>query len=371
MLNTLKKIVRRILRKSSQDVAKTASKDFCKRYLKWSFHQGNCKNFEQYEACITRLYHTIEKGLAYLNYRPGFGQDNVDALISHLKTYADFGYDTTAFFYETALSCLQRYIQKNKEYGRDNPELEMRVSSLPGTANQSGGEIAFTPLDENAIKEAGFLQFSTSRHSLRHFSDKPVAIGRIRSALELAQHTPSACNRQGWSVKVIADKELLAEVLKWQNGNSGFGHEFDKLLVVVGDLRAFNSERELFQVFIDGGMYAMNVLHGLHYEHIASVPLSASLTKEQERHVRKLIQMEEPEVLIMFIGIGNYPNDEECLTTKSERHEQYTIVIQNGRKKYMNELKLKVNMNLIGGGYKCRVKSTPLYAASSVTGRAA
>lgn len=136
---------------------------------------------------------------------------------------------------------------------------------------------------------------------------------------------PSACNRQGWKTYIIQDKDMLEKVLKNQNGNWGFGQEFDKLLLVVGDLRCFNRDREVFQVYIDGGMYAMRVLDSLYYEKIASVPLSASLTKEQEENVRRLLKIDPAEVLIMFIGIGNYPD--ECQTTKSERKPaDYTIV---------------------------------------------
>lgn len=63
----------------------------------------------------------------------------------------------------------------------------------------------------------------------------------------------------------------------------------------------------------------------LYYERIASVPLSASLTKEQEENVRKLLKLDPAEVLIMFIGIGNYPD--ECQTTRSERKPaEYTVI---------------------------------------------
>ena len=118
---------------------------------------------------------------------------------------------------------------------------------------------------------------------------------------------------------------LISVSLDNQNGNRGFGHEFDKLLVVVGDLQYFNRDREVFQVFIDGGMYAMRLLDCLQYFGIATCPLSASLFYNQEKNVRSILNMPDSEMLIMFIGIGNYP--EICQTTKSERHAPYTVVI--------------------------------------------
>ncbi len=161
---------------------------------------------------------------------------------------------------------------------------------------------------------------------MRHFSDNPLDIEQVKKAVTLAQCTPSACNRQGWKSRIIEDKILLANLLENQNGNEGFGQEFDKLLLITADIRCFNRERELFQAFIDGGMYAQSILNALNYYHIASVPLSASLTEVQESNVRKLLNLHEAEVLIMFVGIGNYP-DGVCLTTKSERRPAEIIVL--------------------------------------------
>ena len=72
-------------------------------------------------------------------------------------------------------------------------------------------------------------------------------------------------------------------------------------------------------------MYAQSVINALHYYHIASVPLSASLSINQEKRVRNIIGLENSEILIEFIGIGNYP--EECKTTMSYRREDKTTYI--------------------------------------------
>ena len=89
------------------------------------------------------------------------------------------------------------------------------------------------------------------------------------------------------------------------------------MIVVTSDLRYFNQERELHQAFIDGGMYAQSIILALHHEGLAMIPLSASLWEEQEKAVRKLLNIDEAEILIMFIGVGNYPD--VCVTTRSER----------------------------------------------------
>lgn len=323
-MNIAKKLKNKLKKTLGKTPEKILYDNYYSKYQKFSFQDGACESEKQFEASITRLYHTIEKGLSYLNYRAGFGKENVAALILSLEQYSK-RYDVNKFFYQTALSVLNEYIRKNAEYGVEDKELNKRVSALPGKVNEAGRVIRFVPLSEEELENVSYKKFVETRHSIRHFSKQPIEMERVENAIKLAQYTPSACNRQGWKTYIIQDKDVLEKVLKNQNGNRGFGQEFDKLLLVVGDLRCFNRDREVFQVYIDGGMYAMRVLDSLYYEKIASVPLSASLTKEQEENVRTLLKIDPAEVLIMFIGIGNYPD--ECQTTKSERKPAEYIII--------------------------------------------
>lgn len=319
-MNPLVKKVRKLL---AGDAGKKLLDAYFARFEAYAFTDLSCRDAVQFEASITRLYHTIEKGLSYSNYRAGFGKANVEKLLTSLEQYAA-SYDTTAFFYETAFSCLENYIAKNKAHGYEDAALEQRVRALPGKSNGLGGTVAVTK-PEN-LDKANLEQLLTSRHSIRHFSGESVDMELLKQAISLAQYTPSACNRQGWQTRIIADKAVLETVLKNQNGNSGFGQEFDKLLIITADLRCFQKSRELFQAYIDGGMYAENVLNALYRYGIGAVPLSASLTPAQDAAVRSAISMHEAEVFILMIGIGNYP-DGEFLTTRSERHPAKITVI--------------------------------------------
>lgn len=322
-------VPRKVMDKTKQmirDELEYKNKDYLSRYAKYSFSGYKCIDAKQYEAVIIRWYHTIEKGLAYPDFRAGFGADNLNALLTSMENYIADGYSPDEFFYKTALSVLKAYQEKNAEYDYVNEELNARIAQLPGTANEVGGTIAPQAIGEEQVKQLGYADFIYSRHSMRHFSTEPLDKEKIHRAIALAQHTPSACNRQGWQARVILDKELIEKVLANQNGNRGFGNEFTGLILVTGDLRCFNRDRELYQVYIDGGMYAQSILNALHYEHIASVPLSASLISTQEENVRKLLSVDKPEVLIMLIGIGNYPED--CLTTRSERRQAAPIFFE-------------------------------------------
>ena len=321
----LKARIRKFISGGDNSLTKEIYRAYINRYERYSFVQGDCQLKEQYEASITKLYHTIEKGLAYTNYRAGFGSDNVKVLMAEMQHYASQGYDTEAYFYKTALCVLHRYIEKNRLYKHVDVKLNEAVAKLPGFPNDEGGILEFRPADVEQMRSMDYQDFAKSRHSIRHFSEIPVELENVKDAIKLAQLTPSACNRQGWRTRIIADKSVLENVLKNQNGNRGFGQEIDKLLLVTADLRYFNSDREVFQAYIDGGMYAMSLINSLHYECIGTIPLSGSLTEKQDANVRSILRLDDAEVITLFIGIGNYP--EKCQTTKSIRHEPVIEII--------------------------------------------
>lgn len=317
----LKNVIKRVLK---GDPNRKILNGYYKRFYKMAFKDGECTNKKQYEASIIRLYHTVEKGLSYENYRPGFGKDNINVLVKSMFEYSKL-YDNNAHFYRTALDVLYKYCEKNKQFGYVDVELERKIYSLPGIPNGEGGVLEFRPYDELSICKLNYAEFVASRHSIRHFSRKPVSIEKIEKALQLSKYTPSACNRQGWKTRVIKDKEVMKRVLENQNGNRGFGEEIDTLLLITSDLNYFNYHREVFQAYIDGGMYAMSVINSLHFQCLGTIPLSGSLTPEQEKNVRRILNLDDAEVLILFIGVGNYP--EHCQTTKSIRHKAVFEII--------------------------------------------
>lgn len=321
----LRRLKQKIYKKVKGDPLEQKYKAYFRRFRLYSFNGSKCIDYKQYQAVIIRWYHTIEKGLAFPDYKAGFGKNNIEALVSALENYLKDGYSNSSFFFSTAVDVLEKYIEKNKAYGVKNIELEERVRRLQGSSNHLGGTIEFVPVSSEQAVLLNYENLVKNRHSMRHFSEVPVEMNQLLEAIELAQFTPSACNRQGWRTIVVSNHDTMEEVLKNQNGNRGFGQEFDKILVVVADLRCFNRDREIYQAFIDGGMYAESILNSLHFKGIASIPLSAALTNVQEYNMRKILKIHDAEELIMFIGVGNYP--EMCITARSERKKPEIEII--------------------------------------------
>lgn len=290
------------------------------RFLKNSFSKKNM-NYSHLEARLTKEYHSIEKGLSYKELRLGFGKQVLQNVIDLMTEYRRQGFPLDSHVYQTAISNLEEYIAVHEQHDYDVSSLKDTVETLKKGVNygETGGVFYKTKDEVMKQSKMEFKEFSESRHSVRDYSGKPVSKETLDKVFELAKHTPSACNRQSWKIRVVSEPKLKKLIQANQNGNRGFGDYIDKFIIVTGDTQYYDRLRERNQANIDGGMYAMNLLYALHYYDVAAVPLSASLNLQQESNLRKAFNISDSENFVMFIGIGNYV--EEFKVPKSDRRE--------------------------------------------------
>lgn len=289
-----------------------------KRFKQYSFDNKKL-SYNQMEARLTKAYHSIEKGLSYPDIRLGFGKLVLEDIISLMKDYRNEKYPLDSHVYKTALSTLNEYISYHKEHNFDVNKLEQEYELLEKGVDISdtGGIFRVNKKDILEKTTQDFEQFSKSRYSIRTYSNEPVTDEVVEKAIQLATETPSACNRQPWRVRVVGQSELKKYIQNNQNGNRGFGDYIDKYIIITTNVEYYDKGRERNQANIDGGMYAMNLLYSFHYYGVATIPLSASLTIKQEENLREKFDIPESENFIMFIGLGNYPD--EFKVTKSDR----------------------------------------------------
>lgn len=269
------------------------------------------KDIEKFQYVILRLNHTIEKGMSMRNPRKGFGQKKVLHIIELLNEYITLYFKTDPNFLKYPLGTIAHYIRYTKDKGCDIPEVEKAYNSLLAKTNffeikETGGITKISKTD--ILKECNkdFESLLNSRHSIRYFSEETVSESAIFKALNLAQKTPSACNRQGWKTYVFKGKKSI-ELIKWQNGARGFEDEMRQSILVTANLRAFLSY-EVHQAYIDGGLYAMNLINSLHSLGIGTMPLSCGFKYNKLKELKKF-GIPENEVPILIIGIGNYEDN--------------------------------------------------------------
>jgi hypothetical protein len=89
------------------------------------------------------------------------------------------------------------------------------------------GDEYVTPIKPPAIPDSALCRaqgLAQSRRSTRDFDTTPVDFKIVEQAVEIAQLSPSACNRQPWHLHFYDKPDDIARMLKLQNGNTGFGH---------------------------------------------------------------------------------------------------------------------------------------------------
>ena len=257
---------------------------------------------------LVLVYHVIEKGLTMPDMKPGFGKDKMELLVDECIEYQK-KYDThnTQFLHALGVIAEYKRVHNENKFKLDK-ELEIKIDSLlRHLKNIPYAEQIKTTKDVYfGSQNAPFDKFSKSRHSVRNF-EGIVEPGKINKAIELAQNAPSACNRQPTRIHIIENKELIVKILDIQKGSRGFGHLADKLLVVTANLSGYQSAEERNCAYVDGGMYAMNLLYALHFNLVASCSLNWCRSPYDDLKMRELINIPESEVIILLIACGNLP----------------------------------------------------------------
>lgn len=275
-------------------------------------------------AYVRMLSHALEKGMSLRDARAGFGEEKAREIVASVSAHLQrFGWhDELA----PAIGCLDKYIEFRRSRAARMSHLESVVAELRASAAEhaarksvSAGTLQVRREDIWTHGRRDLSGFFASRHSIRQFSDEPVELNLISRAVVMAQKTPSVCNRQAARVYVFDNDELGADVLACQNGNRGFGHLADKVLVITTDLRQFLSIGERNQCWIDGGMFAMSLIYALHSLGLGTCCLNWSVEREADRRLRSVANISPSENVIMLLAVGHLP--EELSVACSERKQ--------------------------------------------------
>lgn len=257
-------------------------------------------------ADLTKYYHMIEKGLALPAPRPGFGQqvnqDLCKKVLSALKA-GNVGPEV-----QYAVDALAGYSAFNAQHGVAQPGwLTETLEAAKAHGIEVTGDPTRAPRVQTPIPADDALGFILSRHSVRQFGAGEVATTVLENAALAAQSAPCVCNRQASKVYFVRDPDLKAKMLARQNGNRGFGDRASVVGLVTVDLRAFLEPTERFQAWIDGGLFTMNLLLGVHAQGHGACCLNWSASPEQDKLLRQLNIIPPHETVITMVAIGTLP----------------------------------------------------------------
>ena len=95
-------------------------------------------------------------------------------------------------------------------------------------------------------------------------------------------------------------------------------------MIVVSDRNFFYSVGERNQLYVDGGIFSMNLLYALHYYRIAACPAHWGHNNDKDKEIMRELSLSKSEKVICFIPIG-IPKD-RFKTTLSLRRANNEIL---------------------------------------------
>lgn len=262
--------------------------------------------FEKIECEIVLRYHSIEKGFLHDPIRFKFGENKIKELIVLLKKE-----EVLPFLHRTQIQAGINSLCKYYEYHKIN---DINISEFFSQESY----VFFKGLlinDENLIKrhtatsffskkESNFIDFSSSRCSIRNFTGEKIEMETLHKVVNLANNAPSVCNRQPVSVHLVDNKNLIINILSVQKGLEGYSKELSQLMVVTCDRSYFYSTGERNQMYIDGGIYLMNLLYALHYYEVGACPAHWGMPVSADSKIKDLLKLNESEQVIALLAIG-------------------------------------------------------------------
>lgn len=298
------------------------------RFFKHSNVLNKWNNSEKLLGQIIVEYHAIEKGLAMSNMRLGFGKNLLIDLINHCILFEDlFDKEKEQFNYALRVISEYKIVHQKANFILDQNLVELIDKLLLKQSDvEPSQQISMSRETYLEHTYSSFEKFSSNRKSLRMFEGS-IKLEDIEKAVSLAQNAPSACNRQPSRVYVLQDKELIKKTLEVQNGNRGFGHLSDKLIVLTAELGGYLTMNERNDVYVNGGIYAMNLLYALHYYQIGTCPLNWCASPEQDLKLREVFNIKESETVILMIACGGIPDKFKLVTSHKDNYNNIIKII--------------------------------------------
>ena len=285
---------------------------------------GMLKDANKIKTHIAIKAHALEKGMSIGGVRYGFGKQKAFSILNDLPRYIKYGGDKR--FVEECCAIIERYVAFNEAGKADMADVIKAYKDFIGEVNAEhlsyGGILEFNHKDLIEKEHAPFEEFSQFRYAIRDFGAAPIAKENIEKALKIAERTPTACNRQSHKIHIFLDKEKKDKICSLQGGSKGFYEDMQGAILVCEDLTGYSSA-ETNLPYVDGSLYAMNLMYALNYYDIATIPLTMGHKAHKNIHILKEMGIGLNEVPVLLIGIGSYKDKWKVAQSHRKSWKEY------------------------------------------------
>ena len=285
--------------------------------------------------------HSVEKGLGLRNVQPGHSGKIVNHLLDTLLEMSSDSAKTRAFPFRETLRIVIAYMDFQEgfdtgsfaQYGELRKKYD-RLCDLLGETyvkelrdDLQGGAVLLSGKELSGGAAFDFESFISSRHSIRTFRGEPVDDAVIRRAVEIANRSPSACNRQPSSVYFCNVPEKVAQIDRLITGSDGFKGEVPNYLILTTD-RAYFSFVEQYQWYINGGIYLAYLSLALHSLGVGHCIMQWKAFYRTEGALKKLLGISSSEAIIAVIGCGWYAEEVRCIRAQRKSADDTLKIVR-------------------------------------------
>lgn len=262
--------------------------------------------------------------------RPGFGQDKIKQLLGIIGETSERW--NVSHVEKISLATIERLVDFHAARDLNLPEISAKIDALKARFPElskseeiEAGAITMRRADLIATLPNDPDAFFKSRRSIRLFGPRETFdFSCLEHAVRLAQRAPSVCNRQTGKAYIFTKPSDIDLLLRFQDGNKGFGNTASALVVCTSDLSNFYKVGERNQGFVDGGLFAMALVYAFHSLGVGTCMLNWSQPAHSDSKFRSVCRIPEKEVIITMIAVG--PLREEYLVAQSPRRELQDVL---------------------------------------------
>ena len=255
--------------------------------------------------------HSLEKGMGIKNVKKDYGKENASKLLGYLVKLNERGL-CDLYAYKEGVAVLAAYIKYKEAIGEDVGLIKLRAEKLGESPITNVGFKTLLKADLMCGMNIDFEKFIGSRHSVRFMSDAPISNDEMLKAIRLSEYAPSACNRQPCKVYYTLEKRKNFDIAQIVPGNRGFSEDIPYYCIISVDRNMFKGE-EMFQWYINGGIFVSYYVLGLHSLGIGSCIFQWPQFNDNEKRLREMISAPDNEAIIAIIGFGKYPEETKCI----------------------------------------------------------
>jgi nitroreductase len=296
-------------------------------------HMGSAHNLydnrDKLKARIVMNAHSIEKGLSLKNIKLGYGKDKILALMKDLKHYYKQFNDENLVIFCTTI--IESYLAHNKTHGVEDKDIldaYTEMNAVLSEREENSGHLTggYFKTSREKIHQNGkidFYNFVRNRHSIRNFTGNAIDVELINRALEIAEYTPSACNRQPWGNHIFLDKKKIGQILDFQTGARQFKDDITCVILITSKYSSFFGS-EHHQPYVNGGLYAMNLIFALHSLGLGTTPLNMGFSPKKLKGLKAICDITDDEAPIVLIGVGEIAEELSIATSSRFKFKEYT-----------------------------------------------